>query len=171
MPVIYQPEQLNFRILKGETKTAYPELRHLPPGLSHEDVAAGEIVGIKTQLGADELTLEKITAANEVDQAANAAIRIDDTKYDTMESGGVTVLEGLFVIKTEAYDANGSYSVGDLVTAVYDAGVDGGVFGPVTDGTTEWAIGKVESPPVDASQNTPMRIKVFPNPIDVSTRT
>jgi hypothetical protein len=58
--------------------------------------------------------------------------------------------------------------VGDYVTAVYDSGVDGGVFGAVEGGTTEDAIGQVQSAPQDPASNTPMRIKVFPNPVDVS---
>lgn len=169
MPTIYQQREFKFRVLSGETKTAYPESRQLPAGLSHEDIEHGELVGLSATPG-NRLEIQKITAGNEVNQAAHAAMRLDNTRYDTDESGAITVLQGLYVLSTELYLASGSYSLGDYVTARYDSNVDGGVFAPVTDGTTNWAIGQVQSPPQNASENTPMRLKVFAQPIDVSFR-
>ncbi len=162
MGTIYREDEQPFRILSGMTKTAFPEKRHLPRGVDHEDVALGELVGLRPSAG-QSLTLEKVTAGNAVDQAANVAMRIDNTRYDTLESGAITVVDGLFIVETELYDPSGSYELGDFVTAGYDSGIDGGVFAP-TDGSTTHAIGQVQTAPQDASANTPMRLKVFPAP-------
>lgn len=169
MPTIYQQREFKFDVISGETKTAFPESRHLPAGLEEDDIEPGELVGLSPRPG-ERLEVQKITASNEVDQAANAAMRLDNTRYDTLESGAITVLQGLYVLSTQMYDAGGSYSQGDLLTAQYDSDVDGGVFAPVNDGTTNWAIGQVQSPPQNAAQNTPMRIQVFTAPQDVSFR-
>lgn len=165
MGTIYREDEQPFRILSGMTKTAFPEKRHLPRGLSHEDIALGELVGIRPSAG-QSLTLEPITSSNNVDQAVNAAMRIDNTRYDTMESGAITVIDGLFIVETEVYDPTGTYNLGDFVTTAHDASFGGGVFGP-TDGGTTHAIGQVQTAPQDASANTPMRIKVFPAPQSV----
>lgn len=169
MPTIYQQRDFKFDVINGQTKTAFPESRHLPAGLSEEDIEPGELVGLNPRPGT-RLEVQKITGSNELDQAANAAMRLDNTRYDTLESGAITVLQGLFFLETEIYDASGSYSQGDLVTAAYDADLHGGVFAPVQDGTTNWAIGQVQSPPQNAAENTPMRLQVFTAPQDVSFR-
>lgn len=162
MGTIYREDEQPFRILSGMTKTAFPEKRHLPRGLSHEDIALGELVGIAPSAG-QSLTAQKITSGNAVEQAGNVAMRIDNTRYDTLESGAITVVDGLFIVETEVYDASGTYDLGDFVTAGYDADVGGGVFAP-TDGSTTHAIGQVQTAPQDASARTPMRLKVFPAP-------
>lgn len=170
MPTIYQQREFKFDVISGETKTAYPESRHLPAGVAEEDIEPGELVGLNPRPG-EQLEVQKITASNELDQAAQAAMRLDNTRYDTLESGAITVLQGLYVLSTQIYDANGSYSQGDLLTATYDADIDGGAFAPVNDGTTKWAIGQVQSPPQNPAENTPMRLQVFTQPQDVSFRT
>ena len=169
MPTIFQQREFKFNVISGETKTAYPESRHLPAGVNEEDIEPGELVGLNPRPGT-QLEIQKITAGNEVDQAANAAMRLDNTRYDTLESNAITVLQGLYVVETEIYDAAGTYNQGDLVTAAYDADIDGGAFAPVVGGTTDWAIGQVQSPPQNAAENTPMRLRVFPQPQDVSFR-
>lgn len=166
MPTIFQQREFKFRVVSGETKTAYPESRHLPAGVDEEDIEPGELVGLNPRPG-NQLEIQPITASNEVDQAANAAMRLDNTRYDTLESGAITVLQGLFVVETEIYDSAGSYGQGDLVTATYDADIDGGSFAPTVAGS-EWAIAQVQSPPQNAAENTPMRLKVFPFPQNIA---
>jgi len=139
MPTIFQQREFKFSVISGETKTAYPESRHLPAGVNEEDIEPGELVGLNPRPG-NQLEIQKITASNEVAQAGNAAMRLDNTRYDTLESGAITVLQGLYTLETEIYDAAGSYSQGDLVTATYDADIDGGAFAPTVAGSA-WAIG------------------------------
>jgi hypothetical protein len=103
MGTIFRESTNNIRILAGGTKTAFPETRALPRGLTHADIEVGELVGLEPSAGQG-LTLQKITAGNEVAQAGNAAMRIDNTRYDTEESGAITTIQGFYVVSTELYD-------------------------------------------------------------------
>jgi hypothetical protein len=161
MGVIYKPTREQFRVLYSE-KTVYPVLRFLARGVKGDDIQAGELVGIKPSAGL-QVVAEKITAANQYAQAKHAAMRVNTTTQDVLQSGGVTVNEGFYLLRTEVY-LPGSYAVGDKITLRYDATNDRGVFGPV-DGSTTDVIAHVQVAPQNGSENTPMILKVYSNPV------
>lgn len=162
MGAIYQEKASKIRVLQSE-KTAFPVLRFLDTGQKPGDVAQGELVGRKAASGTRRHTLAKITAANQYTQAVNALMRLNDTTNDVLESGAITCLQGFYILETQRYLTSGAYAVGDFVTLRYDAGLDGGVFGPV-DASATHVIAKVVSPPEDASKGTPMILEVFAQP-------
>lgn len=169
MGSIFRDSERNFEIIQGENKSAFPDKRFLAPGMSHDDVDPGELVGLRAA-SSRQMIAEKITDANELDQAANAVMRINTTEYDVRESNAITCIDGFYLVRTRFYDPNETYGQGDLVTAAHVPELGGGAFAPVQDGTTKWAIGQIQSPPVDASEQTPMRLKVFGQPQDVTHR-
>lgn len=171
MPSYFTPTENQFRVLQGETKTAFYDKRFLAPGTSVEDVEPGELLGIRPQSG-NRVVGQKITSASQAEEDAGAAImRVDTTKYDSLESGAVTCLDGLYILETEIYLPGETYAAQDYLTLRYDSGFDGGVLGPLrANKSAESAIGLVQSPPSDSSnRSTPMRVKMFAQPLVVST--
>jgi hypothetical protein len=168
---IFQPSDNDFRVLAGETKTAFYDKRFLAPGVTVDDVEPGEFLGLRPQAGS-RLVADTISSASEAEaNAASAIMRVDTTKYDSVESGAVTCLDGLYILETEVYVPGASFSQDDFVTLEYDAGFGGGVLGPLrADGAPDYAIGQVQSPPADSTNaDTPMRVKMFANAMPVAT--
>lgn len=171
MPSYFQPSENEFRVLQGETKTAFYDKRFLAPGTAVDDVEPGELLGLRPQSG-NRMEAQKITSASEAENNAAAAImRVNTTKYDSLESGAVTCLDGLYILETQVYVPGESYSAMDYLTLEYDSGFGGGVFGPLRNSKSpEYAIAQVQSPPSDSTnRSTPMRIKVFAQALAVST--
>jgi hypothetical protein len=163
MGSIFQPVATKVRILQGE-KTSFPLLRKLPAGDTADTFAQGEWVGL-TATGGAEVAL-KVSAANEVAQAVNALIRINDTTNDVNESEAITCQQGFFRLETSLYKSDDTYAAGDRLTVRFVSG-KGGVLAAKNGGTTTHYVAQVVIPPTDASSLTPMTVLVFAAPLPV----
>lgn len=161
MGTIFREKATKIRVLQSE-KTSYPVLRYLAPGTTGDDIKQGELVGIRPTASM-QIVAEKITQSNQYDQAVNALMRINNTTHDVQESGGITCLEGLYLLQTQVY-LPGTYTVGQALTLRFSDDVNGGAWGPV-DGSTKHVLAQVVVAPQNGTKQTPMVIKVYPQPI------
>ena len=165
MGSIYQPTENKVRLLQSE-KTSFPRLGYLQSGNDNSDFEEGEFVGISSK-SRGRLLVEKIKAGNYVAQAKNALMRYRDTSNDVLESGAITLQKGFYELQTQLYVSGEAYQVGDLLTLRVEDST--GVLGPVESGTTTHVLARVDVPPTDSSENTPMQVTVFPTARELNT--
>lgn len=170
MPTIFRDTPPRIRVLHSE-KTSLPYLAKMAKGTDADDYQQGELLGLAARLGYDEVVY-KITTANEVQAAMRSMMRLNRTKYDSEESGKLTLIEGLYYVETEYYVPQ-QYAYGELLTCRFDPAFGHGVWGPVgaytdADGgshaAAQTATGQIVAAPTNPDDNSPLVVKVFSQP-------